>query len=260
VITFGNAQTQGARQSQEDYFAIFPANGSQCAVVADGMGGHVAGAVASELAVKSFREFLLRHAEEFTADIPALLERALEHANHAIADWVAENQAYEGMGTTLVAACIGDRQMFHISVGDSPFYRLRSGSLTRINQNHAFAETLQEAVLEGEISAAEAASHPDRSVITSALCGEAVREIDVPGEGETLQPGDSFLLASDGIHTLSDDEIGQIMSAAPNAQRAADRLIAAVEASGLPHQDNTTVVIMHVLEERVTQPLRSRAD
>ncbi len=258
MITFGNAQMLGDRQSQEDYFAIFSAGDCRCAVVADGMGGHVAGAVASELAVKSFREYLLAHEVTLKDYPPTLLMRALEQANQSIADWIEDNPAHAGMGTTLIATCITGDSLFHISVGDSPLYRLQGGILSRVNQNHAFSEALLEAVSEGAMTATEAARHPDRSAITSALCGEAVPEIDVPSDGITLQAGDSYLLASDGIHTLDDDSIAQILSNAPKAQQAADNLIQAVAEAREPHQDNTTAVVLHVIEERITQPLHRK--
>jgi PPM family protein phosphatase len=259
VITFGNAQIRGARQGQEDYFATFKAGGMPCAIVADGMGGHVAGAVASELAVKSFREYLLNHADRVAGHPAGLLRLALEQANRVLADWVTQQPKYDGMGTTLVAIALHGHQLFHISVGDSPLYCLRAGKLLRINANHAFAEALQEAVAAGEISEETASTHPDRSAITSALSGEPLTEVDGPADGAAIRPGDSYLLASDGVHSLPDAEICRIMTAAPNAQRAADDLVAAIIALNAPQQDNATVIVVHVLGERITQPLRNRA-
>ncbi len=255
MITFGNAQIRGARLAQEDYFATFLLGHLHCAILADGMGGHTAGAIASELAVKSFRECLQSQTEDFLADPPRYLLLALEHANQSIADWIDQQPEYAGMGTTLVALALSHQERFHISVGDSPLYCLRDGVLTRINQNHAFAETLQEAVLTGSLSAEAAANHPDRSAITSALSGHGLDEIDAPDAGIATRAGDSYLLASDGIHSLSDMEVRQILAASPNAQRAAENLVAGVAAKNLPQQDNTTVMVANVLGERITQPI-----
>jgi PPM family protein phosphatase len=255
VITFGNAQIRGARQAQEDYFATFVMGHMHCAVLADGMGGHIAGAIASELAVKSFRGFLQSRSGAFLQDPPRYLLQALEHANQSIADWIEQQPGHAGMGTTLVALVLSEQERFHVSVGDSPLYRLRDGVLTRINENHAFAEALQEAVLAGSLSAEAAANHPDRSAITSALSGHDLDEVDAPDTGIATRAGDSYLLASDGIHSLSDEEIRQFLAASPNAQRAAENLVAGVSAKNLPQQDNTTVMVANVLGERITQPI-----
>lgn len=256
MITFGNAQILGARESQEDYFAIFRVGPVECAILADGMGGHVAGAVASELAVKSFREFLQENPEAVAAQTARTLLEALEHANQSLAERMLDEPLYAGMGTTLVALALCGGERFHISVGDSPLYLFRGHALDRINENHAFATTLQEAVLAGTMSEEQAAVHPDRSAITSALSGHELSEIDAPDSGVAVRPGDSYLLASDGVHSLADEEILKIMATSPNAQRAAENLAAAVIAKQTPLQDNTTLVVVNILGERITQPIK----
>lgn len=250
----GNAQILGERQSQEDYFATFKAGTATVAVVADGMGGHVAGAVASELTVKTFGTYLKQHVDDLLRDTPAVLGRAVEEANARIRAHIEAHPEDEGMGTTLVAVVLTGNRLFHVSVGDSLLYRLRQQKLERLNANHAYAELLDQAVASGELSAEAAANDPDRHGLLSALDGGEIEMIDLPHEPTLVLPGDQYLLATDGIHSLDEAVIATLIGAAPNALRAAEAVTEAVEAIRASRQDNTTVVTLFVPEERVTQP------
>ncbi len=251
----GNAQIVGSRQSQEDYFATFKAGGATIAVVADGMGGHVAGAVASELAVKIFRSIVQQQADELMKNPPAVLHQAILEANERIHSHVEDNPEHQGMGTTLVAVALLGNRFFHVSIGDSPLYRLRQNRFERLNANHGYAEWLNDAVASGEITAEEAASDPDRHGLMSALDGDPIEMIDLPDEPILVQPGDQYLLASDGIHSVSDERVAAILGSAPNALRAAEAIAEAVEEVAASRQDNLTVVTLFIPEERVTQPV-----
>jgi PPM family protein phosphatase len=251
----GNAQILGERQSQEDYFATFRVGAATIAVVADGMGGHVAGAIASELAVKTFRAYLEQHADELQRHTPAVLGQAVAAANARIRAHIEANPEDEGMGTTLVAVALIGNRLFHVSVGDSLLYQLRQHTLERINANHAYAELLKHAVASGELTAEEAANDPDRHGLLSAIQGREIEMVDLPEEPIRVQPGDQYILATDGIHSIDEAQIAALVGTAPNALRAAESLTEAVEAARTTRQDNTTVITLFVPEERVTQPI-----
>ena len=202
-------------------------------VVADGMGGHLAGEVASAMAIDAIR----RMAQENEIASINVLREAVCSAHEAIVSHAAENKKCSGMGTTLSAMWRGGHYMYVAHVGDSRIYRLRGGKLERITQDHSLVEELVRARI---ITREEARNHPRRNIITRAL--------GTPGENAPdllaadIEPGDLWLLCSDGLSGMvSDEEIERVLRSGESLDRMADCLMnMALEAGG---RDNVTLIL-----------------
>jgi serine/threonine protein phosphatase PrpC len=220
------SQHQGKRPYQEDSWALVTlGDGSLLAIVADGMGGHAGGAVASKLAVDAFV-----HAVEQGGG----LADGLQDANEAVRVGAAGRPDLDGMGATVVAALIHGDEVRWISVGDSPFYLVTAGKLEQLNADHSMAPQIDALVARGMLTAEEAEHHPGRHTLREAVMGEPLTLIDKGSR--RIGPGDKLLLCSDGVQTLSAE---QIMA---QASRPASSLVEAVLAAAKDHQDNITVV------------------
>lgn len=240
------SQIDGARDYQEDSFLSTQlGNGEEAAsliIVADGMGGHAAGNVASNIAVQTFNKHVTAHYP--TEDIPALLREAMQKANQALAKTVEETPALRGMGCTLVAALLVDDKLWWISVGDSLLYLLRDGRLLRKNANHSYGGFLDKMAAAGKpIEPEEGFS---RNMLMSALTGDEIADIDCPKTPLELAPGDRVLVATDGLDTLSEGKIVQFGGDSDGAREYVDALLKAVDDAAMPRQDNTTVVVADV--------------
>src|SRR5215510_5246214 len=219
-------QHQGARPYQEDSWAIRTlGDGSLLAVVADGMGGHAGGAVASKVAVEAFV-----HAIEQGGG----LTDGLQAANAAVGRVAAGKAELNGMGATLVAAQVRGDEVRWISVGDSPFYLVSSGTLERLNADHSMAPQIDALVKRGMVTADEAEHHPGRHTLREAVMGQPLSLIDKGSR--KLGPDVKLLLCSDGVQSLSEAEI------AASAIKPVDGVIKAVLDAAKEHQDNVTVV------------------
>ena len=205
---------QGSRSRQEDDYGVFELPpeleaGDLLLVLADGMGGEQAGARASALAVRSFVE---AYDTVSAAAIPERLEQTLACVNERMARDVASDPYHlNGMGCTLLAVVLADEGLYWISVGDSPLWLWRRGRLHRLNQDHAYRSILAHRVNCGDISAAEAACHPDRNALISAVTGAALELVDLSRQVYPLESEDQILLASDGLLTLGEKEIAAVL-------------------------------------------------
>jgi len=205
--------------------------------VADGMGGAQAGEVASGIAIRTFAAGL----PDATPPERALAERALE-ANREIHELAGADLKRAGMGTTLSAVHVGERDVAIAHVGDSRVYVLRDGALTRLTRDHSLVEEL---VRRGQLTEAEAGEHPQRSIITRALGPEPSVEIDT--RSYAAQAGDVFLLCSDGLTgMITEDEVRDLIAGAGRLDDAARQLIDAANAAG--GRDNITVVLIRLEE------------
>ena len=245
---FAARQIPGKREYQEDDYGLLDGrdlglDGSEHSmlVVADGMGGHVGGATASGLLSKTFVEVY----PQASGPIVDRLRDCLEAANKAIADAIAKNPKLDSMGSTLVAAVVSSEGLHWISVGDSPLWLFRQGKLERLNADHSMAPILADLVAKGGMTAEEAARDPRRHALRSAVMGDEIHLIDVSSQPVAVEQGDRLLLASDGLLTLSDQEIAAILKKTRDAplEDSAAALIQAVEAAEYPHQDNTTILL-----------------
>jgi PPM family protein phosphatase len=262
--------SQGARRSQEDCAITWPLGTSRddsatlielpaaepgvlAAVLCDGMGGHAGGALASRIACEYFLPVLV------TGDAPLSdrLMLALGAANSAIARHTEESPQHSGMGSTLVGVHAGPDGLRWISVGDSLLYLVRRGELVTLNADHSLAPEIDKLAETGKISWEAARRDPRRHYLRSALTGEDIDMIDLSEAAAPLQPGDILIIASDGIHTLEIDTIARLVSSTEQqgAASIAARLVSAVDDEDLPHQDNTTVIVVAVSE----RPSRSES-
>jgi PPM family protein phosphatase len=213
--------------------------GPRLLAVADGMGGHAAGEVASRVVIETVA--VLDH-EPPDGDVTEALREAVETANGYLRDMVAADGALEGMGTTLTALLWVDEQLGLVHVGDSRGYLLRNGALEPITHDHTLVQSL---IDEGRISAEEATTHPQRSWITRALDGRPAVELDL--SLRDAQPGDRYLLCSDGLSSyVSEETIAETLRE-PDPQRACDGLIELALRAGGP--DNITCIVADLVEE-----------
>ena len=252
--------TKGARDYQEDSSAFWPAEkraaGSAeapltasatrlIAVLADGMGGHTAGALASRMACRNF----ISAYTGLNGSRSDRLINSLRSANDSIAAEVRANPVLSGMGTTLVAAVFTHEGVEWVSVGDSPLLLYRRGEIALLNEDHSLAPELDRMVADGKMSAEQAKNDPRRHMLRSAVTGDELDMVDVSRKPLMLEEGDYVILASDGLHTLELPEIERIVTAYADdgAEAVANALIRAVEAIRDPHQDNTTVMAVRPL-------------
>lgn len=218
--------------------------GPRLLALADGMGGHAAGEIASQFVVAALAKL---DEDEPGQDLTGALTRALTTGNDAIAAHVAGHPETEGMGCTATAMLFDGRRSGLIHVGDSRAYLLRDGSLSQITKDDTFVQSL---VDRGELSADEAHSHPRRSLILKALTGEPVEPTVVTREARV---GDRYLLCSDGLSDpVSTETIAETL-ATGSVDDAADRLVQLALRSGGP--DNITVVVADVVESSRDTPV-----
>jgi serine/threonine protein phosphatase PrpC len=250
---FGLTDVGRKRKHNEDAYLVDAERG--LFVVADGMGGHAAGEVASRITVESMQEFIAEGLDvtesswpfgQGTGRTPSVgnrLTAAVERANEKVMRAVASRPELKGMGTTVVAALINGERATLVHVGDSRAYLFRDGELRRLTDDHSW---VQEQVNAGILSEDEAKAHPLKNVVTRALGGSphvSVDLIEVP-----LRPGDRYLLCSDGLTGMvADEEIHEFFLAEPVPEPAVRRLVAlANERGGV---DNITAIIVDVLGE-----------
>jgi protein phosphatase len=218
-------------------------------VVADGMGGHAAGEVASRVAVETTVKAWL---ERPAAPAPQALRAAVRDANVAVYD-AAQDHDKRGMGTTMTALVLAGREATIAHIGDSRAYLVRGGQCTQLTADHSrVGEMLRMKLITPE----QAATHPARSMITRSLGTEPMIQIDIVKE--PIQTGDVFLLCSDGLWDLvARGEIVRIAqsigtSAAPTPADAADQLVDMALKRGAP--DNVTVVIARITSKDPIPP------
>jgi serine/threonine protein phosphatase PrpC len=224
--------------------------GARLLALADGMGGHAAGEVASQLVIAALAHL---DDDEPGGDLLSKLDAAVREGNSAIAAHVEADPELEGMGTTLTAILFAGNRLGLVHIGDSRGYLLRDGELTQITKDDTFVQTL---VDEGRITAEEAHSHPQRSLIMRALTGHEVEPTLIMREARA---GDRYLLCSDGLSDpVSHDTILEALQI-PDVAESADRLIELALRGGGP--DNVTVVVADVIDYDYgqTQPILAGA-
>ena len=249
LLSWGAATDAGrVRGGNEDSFVAEP----MVFGVADGMGGHQAGEVASAIAAGTLRDRLASGASSVDVAVAAVVE-----ANAAIFQGAHANVEQRGMGTTLTALVVlaqpeAAPRFTLVNVGDSRTYVLRNGRLRRVSIDHSY---VQELVSTGHITELEARNHPRRNIVTRALGIEPTVRVDtwvLP-----LVKGDRYVLCSDGlVDEVEDGQISSILADNPQAQAAAQALVNAANANG--GRDNTTVIVVDVLDG--ADPMPDTAD
>lgn len=238
----GRTDAGRKRRRNEDAYVVAP----PLFAVADGMGGAQAGEVAARLATAAFHEYHEADALEAEQRVAAIIQEA----NRRIYERARADTEVSGMGTTVTAALVEGSRIVIGHVGDSRAYRLRGGRLEQLTDDHSLVADL---VRGGRISPEEAEIHPQRSVITRALGTDA--EVDVDSLAMDAEPGDVYLLCSDGLTTMvADDEILDIVGRAKSLEHAGKDLLKAANRRG--GEDNITVVLFAV---EADEPLEETA-
>ena len=218
--------------------------GSRLALVADGMGGHAAGEVASSAVVAALSQL---DDDEAGLDLLEVLASAVQVANDHLRAMVDANSALDGMGTTLTALLSSGTRLGLAHVGDSRAYLLRDGEFSQLTHDQTLVQRM---VDEGRITPEQAETHPQRSLLTQALDGRAGVQPDL--SVREARRGDRYLLCSDGLSGyVAHDSIAESL-AIPDADEAAERLITLALAAGAP--DNVTVVIADVVDDEPGMP------
>jgi len=237
-IEVGSATDVGRRRDHnEDALTTFTTDdGWTVCVVADGMGGHLAGEVASAIAI----EVLEKELRGPLTDVQTALREAIEHANHQIWDESQNDEAKAGMGSTIVVAALNHDQLFLANAGDSPAFLVRDGVAEQVTHDHG---VVAEQIAAGLLAPEDAAYHPFRHVLTRCLGVEDTVEVEVYAP-LTPQPGDMLVLCSDGL-----TEHVKLVEVAPFAtepdpEAAARALIGLANDRG--GHDNITVVVARV--------------
>ncbi len=246
LVCAGMTDVGIAREHNEDDFYLSEGDEALC-IVADGMGGHRSGEVASALAIKAmveyYRESMAHYDEpDNPEDSPeqVRLTRAVLNANGAVFSAASANESYHGMGTTIVSGFFTDRGVYLAHIGDSRCYRLREGNLEQRTEDHSLAN---EYVRMGILSAEDVEYFPYKNVITRA-CG-LTDEVEVDIHFEELQASDLFLFCSDGLSDMVPDaEIVDIMRANTNLDDMCRELVERANANG--GADNITVVLARI--------------
>ena len=243
MTTFGSRTDVGCvREQNEDSLIVSP----PLYVVADGMGGHAAGEVASEICVTTIAQEAPDHLD------PEALGLAVEKANKAIIRAAQAGEGREGMGTTCTAAMLEADKLNIAQVGDSRAYLLHAGRLSQITRDHSLMTNMIEA---GQITPEEARVHPQRSVITRALGNDPHMRPDI--YEISVEAGDRLLLCSDGLSSMVEDEaIEAVLARVTDPQRCASQLVNEAIAAG--GHDNVTVIVVDIQGRRAKQQRRAK--
>ncbi len=231
------------RQGNEDSGLVSP----QLIAVADGMGGHAAGEVASRIAVEVLQSLVpaLVSVEVDKDSVEDLLMHSLHSIDSEISLVTDEEIEKRGMGTTLTALLIRDEYISLLHVGDSRCYRLRGNTLEQLSNDHT---VIQELLDQGAISQAEAAEHPQRSMLTQALRGDG--DVTPVLQMYEIKKGDRYLLCSDGLSGVLTEKEIKIGLKKSDKDEAAKFLVDATYVNGAP--DNVTVLIADISDEAKT--------
>ena len=233
-------QILGDRETQQDDYAaqeVTTIDGERALlmVLADGMGGHKGGSEAADTAISG----VLRSIENVDTLSDALIE-----ANDEITSLKNIHDAsYTDMGCTLVIALVTARGVEWVSVGDSPLWLVRNGSLIRLNRDHSMAPVLKYMAQNGEISEEDAAEDPRRNQLRSALTGGEIKLIDESEAPVPLKPGDHLLLASDGLMGLEDQEIAESVKRAGTPAAICAQLLHNLRQTVSAGLDNSSLLV-----------------
>ena len=230
------------RSGNEDNFTVDASETRGIFIVADGMGGHAAGEVASEMAVQIIQQELGGVRDLDDEDVVQLVASTLKKANRAIHDRTLTEVDKQGMGTTASVLLISGSRYLIGQVGDSRIYLLRDGKFSQLTKDHSY---VQEQVDAGFLTPEQARYHPYSNVITRCVGASSDVEPDIY-RGE-VRPGDQYLVASDGLTGMVDDRrLAQLLNSRAEPDRKVQALIS--EANGRGGLDNITAIIVQVVE------------
>ena len=234
--TFSKVDIGRKRDVNQDYVFVSDkpiGNLPNLLVVADGMGGHRAGDIASRFVVESLKEDLVSSTEDGPE---AMLRKAIQSANHKLREVARQDVRLEGMGTTLVAATVIEHTLYFANIGDSRLYLLND-DIRQLSRDHSF---VQEMVRLGGLNAEEAKHHPDKNIITRAIGAKEKVEIDF--FEYRLKKGDIILMCTDGLsNMIEDEEMFRIVKSSRDIVEAVERLVERANDNG--GNDNIGVVL-----------------
>jgi len=260
MFDVGTSIIKGGRNYQDDSFFItdpyatetaFSKLNSLLLCLADGVGGEAAGSIASKIVCRIAVEHIQKTAKEANAatlnNIPNLFTEVLPLIRKSFRKTLRENEHYKGMATTMLMCLIECSHLYWISVGDSRLILVRNGKFQALNEDHSYGAHLDEMVAKGDIKVEEAKDCKVRHYLLSYVDGGDIKSLDLPQEPHELQINDVLLLATDGINSLSDEEIGAILNAPAEAQTLAEELTQTISAKQVDYQDNSTVIVLKMI-------------
>jgi protein phosphatase len=222
-------------------------------IVADGMGGHLAGEVASRTAAETISETYFNQLAN--GSIEKNLSKAFAAANKKIYEMAALNSNYRGMGTTCTSIVIIEQLIYYAHAGDSRAYLLKNNSITRITKDHTYVQELVDA---SEITMAEASTHAKRNILTNAMGTKPELRVDAGKYALLFQPNDKLLLCSDGLYEyISDEEMATILTSMPLYEAATCMINEAKKRGG---HDNITVVLAERSASEKVVPAKETKD
>ncbi len=239
------------RTHNEDYFSLI--EDEQLFIVADGMGGHASGEVASKMAAETISEFYQRTREDEEVTWPYKMDRSLSYvenrlvcsiklANLRIFETSCRDIRYKGMGTTIVSTLVVGDKVYVGHVGDSRVYRVRENAITQLTRDHSLLEDYKEA--KPDMTEEEERNFPHKNVITRALGMRETVQVDI--KAHQIKSGDVYLLCSDGLSGMCQDEqILQVTVGAKSLERAVAELVDAANRNG--GTDNVTTLMLQCL-------------
>jgi serine/threonine protein phosphatase PrpC len=245
MITWGKTHIGHVRDVNEDCYMIHQQNGKGCLAVADGMGGHRAGEIASAMAIDLLRLHLQDNMWKAPDVDPKMdwlsfLREGVEKCNTSIYQASLRVPEYSGMGTTLTAALVLENSLYFAHVGDSRLYVYREDKLRLLSRDHSLVQDLVE---EGLVSPREALTHPRRHILTQAVGTDKLVEVDT--RAIEILPGDLYLLCTDGLsNSVSDFEIEQILSQSSFLARQGEALLDLANTRG--GEDNVTIILARI--------------
>jgi len=253
-INVGNATDIGKiRVHNEDYMAHFPTTFGYCIIVCDGMGGHAAGEIASQVTVEAIRHYL-QDGNVTKLDTPSSVQNAIEFANHKLRVMVSEHPQFAGMGTTCIMALINNAEMYIANAGDSRLYLIRDQRIKQLSKDHS---TVQQLIDAGVITKEEALVSDKKNQITKAIGIFEQVDATITKIPIKLKYNDKILLCSDGLTTHVDEkDIQDIVNNISDPQTVSIKLIDKANFEG--GTDNITVQLVHFVGKSKIKKPRSQ--
>jgi PPM family protein phosphatase len=243
-LTIGSATDTGMKRAEnQDYHSYYsPEKNSRkgtLLALGDGMGGRTGGALASKIAVEAVIE---EYYKDSLHSIPEALERAFQKANEAVLKRGDNDINLKGMATTLTAVVVKEDKLYYAHVGDSRGYFIHRDEIRQFTNDHSFVASLVKA---GQITQEEAATHPERNIITRAIGLDEKLKVDAPGDYTRVSKGQYILLCCDGLHgVVSDPDIARAVAQYREPDTISKKLVEMANDHGGP--DNVTVLVARV--------------
>ncbi len=228
--------------NQDSYYCSTGVKSPYLYIVADGMGGHNGGEIASKTSVDTISTFISSNREkpQYVKNRLLMIKEAMNKANNVVYNRARDNRELRGMGTTLTMAVVEERKLYIGHIGDSRMYLIRGGELKKLTEDHSLVAEL---IKNGSISPEEGDKHPQKNVITRALGTELPVEMDL--DIINLEDGDTMLLCTDGLtNMLTMEEIMELLSIGEDPQFLSETLVK--EANNKGGKDNVTAIVVKV--------------